>query len=210
VTGTMPAEPELLDLRPIENAQEVQRLFALWRGALLADSRFKGGSNRFLPQAVLDKDGPDQPDSEPAPLASGDAEQAISAWRATLRPKGMTASLDFHVKLDYRSKSFTPLDRNNQGAFGRSAEGDTFVLRQWYDSKRIGRRALTTADLTEHGAPPSATLFHDPSRDDAGRGRLYLIVARLTDPPSDIAEQTFAAIAAFHQVAAAAQAKQDA
>jgi hypothetical protein len=208
----MPAEPELLNLRPIENAQEVQRLFALWRGALLADPRFKGGSNKFLPQAATNGDqvSPGQPESEPAPVAASDAAPPNCAWRATLRPKSMAASLDVHVKLDYRSKSFTPLDRNNQGAFGRSAEGHTFVLRQWYDSKRIGRRPLMATDLTEHGAPPSAALFHDPSRGDAGRGRLYLVVARLTDPPLDIAEQTFAAIAAFHQVAAAAQAKQDA
>ncbi|WP_431267780.1 hypothetical protein [Dankookia sp. P2] len=127
-------------------------------------------------------------------------------WRVTLRPAGLPAGLDFKIRLHDKSASYTPLDRNNPAAFGRDpTTGDTYVLRQWYDTKRIGSRALNAEILAAYDAPPTAELVHAPSQPNPGRGRLYLIVARLTDEPAAIAQQTFDALAGFHRVAATAR-----
>ena len=180
----------LLKLQPVENRTEVHALFGQWRRALATDERFQGARNAFKPD-------------ETAPI---EAVKGAFEWRVTLRPKGMPAGLDFSVRLIDKSASYTPLDRNNQAAFGRDpATGDTYVLRQWYDTKRIGSRPLKDEALAKYEAPPTAELFHPASQANAGRGRLYLVVAKLSDPEAAIAQQTFDAIGGFHRVAAAAR-----
>ena len=180
----------LLKLQPVENRTEVHALFGQWRRALATDERFQGARNAFKPD-------------ETAPI---EAVKGAFEWRVTLRPKGMPAGLDFSVRLIDKSASYTPLDRNNQAAFGRDpADGSVYVLRQWYDTKRIGSRPLKDEALAKYEAPPTAELFHPASQANAGRGRLYLVVAKLSDPEAAIAQQTFDAISGFHRVAAAAR-----
>ncbi len=189
-TPPPPALPPLLKLQPIENRVEVHALFGHWRQALATDQRFQGARNTFKPDAT----------------AAIEPVKGAFEWRVTLRPAGMPAGLDFSIRLIDKSASYTPLDRNNNAAFGRDpADGATYVLRQWYDTKRIGSRPLKDEALAQYDAPPTADLFHAASHANAGRGRLYLIVARLTDPAAEIAQQTFDALAGFHKVAAAAR-----
>ena len=189
LTDRPPTLP-LLRLLPIESRAAVRTLFHGWHAALATDPRF----------------------SSLRKAATGEAAEAAEVvrdgfeWRATLRPAGQPAGLDFKIRLHDKSASYTPLDRNNQAAFGRDpATGDTYVLRQWYDTKRIGSRALNAEILASYDAPPSAELVHAPSQPNPGRGRLYLIVAKLTDAPAEIAQQTFDALAGFHRVAAMAR-----
>ncbi|TCZ65915.1 hypothetical protein [Roseicella aquatilis] len=180
----------LLALRPVETRTEVRALFSAWHAALAADERFAAVRKHLLP----------------GPSAEAEEVKGGFEWRVTLRPTGLPAGLDFSIRLLDRSASYTPLDRNNQAAFGRDlTDGATYVLRQWYDSKRIGRRPLSAEALAGYDAPPSAELFHPPSHPNPGRGRLYLIVAKLTDPAGAIADQTYAALAGFHRVAGAAR-----
>jgi hypothetical protein len=176
----------LLALRPIENRAEVRALFAGWRAALATDDRF-AAVRRTL---------------QPEPLPEAEEAKDGFQWRMTLRPTGQPAGLDFSIRLHDKSASYTPLDRNNQAAFGRDpTDRAIYALRQWYDTKRIGSRALNAEALARYAAPPSAELFHPPSQPNPGRGRLYLIVAKLTDPADAIAEQTYAALTGFHKVA---------
>ncbi|GGC50973.1 hypothetical protein GCM10011504_31710 [Siccirubricoccus deserti] len=183
-------QQELLVLNPIENRTRVHALFETWRRALATDKRF----------ATLAKS------LKPEPPAEPEATKGGFEWRTTLRPTGLPAGLDFSIRLIDKSASYTPLDRNNQAAFGVDpTDGATYVLRQWYDTKRIGSRPLKAEALAKYAAPPSAELYHAPSQPNPGRGRLYLIVAKLTDPPEAIAQQTFEALAGFHKVAAAAR-----
>lgn len=188
---TAAATAPLLQLRPIETPARVHELFETWRRALATDKRFATMAKTL------------KPETPPLPeLNKGGYE-----WRVTLRPAGLPAGLDFAIRLIDKSASYTPLDRNNQAAFGVDpTDGATYVLRQWYDTKRIGSsRPLNAEALAHFDAPPSAQLFHPPSQPDAGRGRLYLIVAKLTSPPAEIAEQTYTALQGFHRVAAAAR-----
>jgi hypothetical protein len=181
---------DLLVLNPIENRTRVHALFEAWRRALATDKRF----------ATLAKS------LKPEPPAVPEATKGGFEWRTTLRPAGLPAGLDFNIRLIDKSASYTPLDRNNQAAFGIDpADGTTYVLRQWYDTKRIGSRPLKAEALAKYAAPPSAELFHPASQPNPGRGRLYLIVAKLSDPPAEIAQQTFDALAGFHKVAGAAR-----
>jgi hypothetical protein len=187
-----PPRIDLLKLQPIEARAEVRTLFHLWRAALATDDRFAALRKLIKPDVPAD-----------AEVAKGGFE-----WRTTLRPSGLPAGLDFSIRLLDKSASYTPMDRNNQAAFGRDpADGGTYVLRQWYDTKRIGSRALNAEALAKYDAPPTAELYHAASQPNPGRGRLYLIVAKLTDPPAAIAQQTFEALAGFHKVAA--QARED-
>lgn len=189
VVGVQPP-PALLALRPVENRAAVRDLHATWRAALAMDERFAGAR-------------------KPLTAVTPPGAEEIKAgfeWRLTLRPIGLPAGLDFSIRLLDRSASYTPLDRNNQAAFGRDlTDGATYVLRQWYDTKRIGRRPLNGEALARYAAPPSADLFHPASQPNAGRGRLYLIVAKLNEAPALIAEQTYAALAGFHRVASQAR-----
>ncbi|MBL6457214.1 hypothetical protein JMJ55_17900 [Belnapia sp. T6] len=182
--------PTLLKLQPIEKRTEVAALFETWRSALATDERFRGGRNTFKP-------------------AAGSAPEAVKGgfeWRTTLRPTGLPAGLDIIIRLGDVSASYTPLDRNGSGAFGRDpTDGATYALRQWHDSKRIGSRPLKEETLAQYAAPQSAELFHAASQGNAGRGRLYLVLARLDGPPAEIAQQTFEALSGFHRVAAAAR-----
>jgi hypothetical protein len=189
VSATLAAS--LLPLHPIETPPRVHALFESWRRALATDKRFSTMAKSL------------KPETPPLPSAAKGGYE----WRATLRPSGLPAGLDFVIRLVDKSASYTPLDRNSQAAFGvDGTDGATYVLRQWYDTKRIGSsRPLNAEALAQFEAPPSAVLFHAPSQPDAGRGRLYLIVAKLTAPPEEIAEQTFNAMAGFHRVAAAAR-----
>lgn len=181
---------DLLQLSPIENRARVHDLFETWRRALATDPRF----------ATMAKSLPAE--APPLPASARDGYE----WKVTLRPKGLAAGLDFTIRLLDKSASYTPLDRNNQAAFGVDpTDGATYVLRQWYDTKRIGSRALNAEALARFAAPSSARLTHAPSQPDAGRGRLYLVVAKLTAPAAEIAEATFAALEGFHRVAAAAR-----
>ena len=180
----------LLRLIPVESRAAVRALFQAWHAALATDPRF----------------------SSLRKAAAGEAAEAAEAvrdgfeWRATRRPAGLPAGLDFKIRLHDKSASYTPLDRNNQAAFGRDpTTGDTYVLRQWYDTKRIGSRALNAEILATYDAPLTAELVHAPSQPNPGRGRLYLIVAKLTDNPAAIAQQTYDALAGFHRVAAVAR-----
>ena len=189
-TTEAPAVLDMLRLQPIENRNDVQALFGQWARALATDERFKGARNAFKPDAA----------------AALEPVKGAFEWRVTLRPAGITAGLDFNLRLIDKSASYTPLDRTNPGAFGRDpTDGATYALRQWYDTKRIGSRPLKDEALIKYEAPPTAELFHAASHANAGRGRLYLIVARLTDPAAEIAQQTFDAIGGFHKVAAAAR-----
>lgn len=178
--------PPLLRLQPIENRAEVGALFDSWRQALAGDERFKGARNTF-------KSVPD--------LVKGAFE-----WRVTLRPTGVPAGLDFVIRLSDVSASYTPLDRGAPGAFGRDpTDGAVYALRQWYDSKRIGSKPLKEENLAHYGAPQSAELHYPTSQGNTGRGRLYLVLARLSDPPAAIGQQCFEALSGFHRVAAAAR-----
>ena len=189
-TTEAPAVLDMLRLQPIENRVDVQALFGQWAKALATDERFKGARNAFKPDAA-------------APL---EAVKGAFEWRVTLRPAGIAAGLDFNLRLIDKSASYTPLDRTNPGAFGRDpTDGAVYALRQWYDTKRIGSRPLKDEALIKYAAPPTAELFHAASHANAGRGRLYLIVAKLSDPAAEIAQQTFDAITGFHKVAAAAR-----
>ncbi|MDB5373249.1 MAG: hypothetical protein JWP04_1891 [Belnapia sp.] len=186
---------DMLRLQPIENRNDVNALFGHWRRALATDERFKGARNSFKPEG-----------SNPGETVPLEAVKGAFEWRVTLRPAGITAGLDFNIRLIDKSASYTPLDRTNPGAFGRDpVDGATYALRQWYDTKRIGSRPLKDEALIKYDAPPTAELFHAASHANAGRGRLYLIVAKLTDPAAAIAQQTFDAIGGFHKVAAAAR-----
>jgi hypothetical protein len=180
----------LLRLIPIESRVAVRTLFRTWQAALATDQRFSSLRKAAVTEAA----------------EAAEAVRDGFEWRATLRPTGLPAGLDFKIRLLDKSASYTPLDRNNQAAFGRDpTNGDTYVLRQWYDTKRIGSRALNAEILAGYDAPPTAELVHAPSQPNPGRGRLYLIVARLTDEPAEIAQQTFEALAGFHRVAGVAR-----
>jgi hypothetical protein len=190
---TMTERPQtipLLRLIPVESRVAVRTLFRTWQAALATDQRFSS-----LRKAAV---------TEAAEVA--EAVRDGFEWRATLRPSGLPAGLDFKIRLHDKSASYTPLDRNNQAAFGRDpTNGDTYVLRQWYDSKRIGSRALNAEILASYDAPLTAELVHAPSQPNPGRGRLYLVVAKLNDDPAAVAQQTFDALAGFHRVAAIAR-----
>jgi hypothetical protein len=189
-TPTPPATIPLLKLQSVENRTDVHALFGQWRRALATDQRFQGARNSLKPEET----------------AAIEAVKGAFEWRATLRPTGIAAGLDFHIRLIDKSASYTPLDRTNPGALGRDpTDGAVYVLRQWYDTKRIGSRPLKDEALAKYEAPPTAELFHPASQANAGRGRLYLIVAKLNDPAAEIAQQTFDAISGFHRVAAAAR-----
>lgn len=182
--------PPLLKLQPIENRAEAQALFEAWRRALAGDERFKGARNTFRPE----------------PGAAAEPVKGAFEWRATLRPAGVPAGLDIVIRLNDVSASYTPLDRGAGGAFGRDpADGATYALRQWYDSKRIGSKPLKEEMLAQFGAPQSAELSYPASQGNAGRGRLYLVLARLSDPAEAIGQQCFEALSGFHRVAAAAR-----
>ena len=188
-----PATLPLLRLVPIETRAGVREQFRLWRTALATDDRFA---------AVRKAVAAATPEAAEAAEAARDGFE----WKVTLRPSGMPAGLDFKIRLHDKSASYTPLDRNNPAAFGRDpTNGDTYVLRQWYDSKRIGSRALNAEMLAGFDAPPTAELVHAASQPNPGRGRLYLIVARLNDAPAAVAQQTHDALAGFHRVAALAR-----
>jgi len=112
-----------------------------WHAALAADQRFSSLRKAAVTEAA----------------EAAEAVRDGFEWRATLRPAGLPAGLDFKIRLHDKSASYTPLDRNNQAAFGRDpTNGDTYVLRQWYDSKRIGSRALNAEILASYDAPPTA------------------------------------------------------
>ncbi len=176
----------LLRLQAIENRAEVQALFETWREALAGDERFKGARNSF-------KD-------------AGEPVKGAFEWRANLRPVGVPAGLDIVIRLNDVSASYTPLDRGSPGAFGRDlADGAIYALRQWYDSKRIGSKPLKEENLAQYGAPQSAELSYPASQGNAGRGRLYLVLARLTDPAEAVGPFCFEALSGFHRVAAAAR-----
>ncbi len=178
--------PPLLRLQAIENRAEVQALFEAWRRALAGDERFKGARNTF-------KD-------------AGEPVKGAFEWRANLRPTGVPAGLDIVIRLNDVSASYTPLDRGSPGAFGRdTTDGAIYALRQWYDSKRIGSKPLKEESLARFGAPQSAELSHPASQGNAGRGRLYLVLARLSDPAGAVGQQCFDALAGFHRVAATAR-----
>lgn len=180
----------LLRLIPVESRVAVRTLFRAWQAALATDKRFSSLRKAAATEAA----------------EAAEAVRDGFEWRATLRPTGLPAGLDFKIRLHDKSASYTPLDRNNQAAFGRDpTNGDTYVLRQWYDTKRIGSRALNAEILASYDAPPTAELVHAPSQPNAGRGRLYLVVAKLTDDPAAIAQETFDALAGFHRVAALAR-----
>jgi hypothetical protein len=180
----------LLRLIPVESRAAVRTLFRTWQAALATDQRFSSLRKAAVTEAA----------------EAAEAVRDGFEWRATLRPSGLPAGLDFKIRLHDKSASYTPLDRNNQAAFGRDpTNGDTYVLRQWYDSKRIGSRALNAEILATSDAPLTAELVHAPSQPTPGRGRLYLVVAKLTDDPAAIAQQTFDALAGFHRVAAIAR-----
>ena len=180
----------LLRLLPIESRIAVRDLFRAWQAALATDTRFS--SLRKLPVTET---------AEAAEAVRGGFE-----WRTTLRPSGLLAGLDFKIRLHDKSASYTPLDRNNQAAFGRDpTDGSIYVLRQWYDTKRIGSRALNAEVLAGFDAPLTAELVHAPSQPNPGRGRLYLVVAKLNAQSADVAQQTFDALAGFHRVAAIAR-----
>ncbi len=172
----------------MEASGEVDAWFRLWREALQKDERFQGAGNRFRTGAKTDTT-PDE-----------DADARPVEWRALLRPKGLRGGLDVNIKLVDKSASYTPLDRNNQGAIGVAADGTTYMLRQWYDTKRIGPKVLKAEDLARHQAPEWADLEYAASKGNVGRGRLYCVMARLNDAPADIAQQSFDAVAAFHRV----------
>ena len=176
-------------LRPIESRAEVRAQFHAWLAALAVDDRF-AALRKHLPEA-----------------ASADAEIDRDGfrWRVMLRPTGIKAGLDFTIRLHDKSASLTPLDRNNQAAFARAADGAVYVLRQWYDTKRIGSRSLRGEELVKYQAPPPADLANS-AQSDAGRGRPYMVVAKLTDPPAEVARQTFDALTTFHRVAEQARA----
>ncbi|MFC0386308.1 hypothetical protein [Muricoccus vinaceus] len=181
------AATELLHLSPVENRAEVRSQFRRWRTALAADKRFPAAG-------------------KPEPAEEAEAVKDGFQWKLTLRPKGL-AALDFSIRLSEISASYTPLDRNNQAAIGRDrTDGSHYILRQWYDTKRIGSRALNLEALAKYQAPRTAELLHAESKPNPGRGRLYIVVARLNDTDEAIAEQTYAALEAFHRVAAAARA----
>jgi len=177
-----------LQLSPVENRAEVRNQFRRWRTALAADKRFPAAR-------------------KPEPADEAEEVKDGFQWKLTLRPTGQPAALDFSIRLVEVSASYTPLDRNNQAAIGRDrTDGSYYILRQWYDTKRIGSRALNAEALAGYNAPRPADLLHAPSKPNAGRGRLYLVVARLNDTDEAIAEQTYAALSAFHRVAGAARA----
>ena len=177
--------PPLLRLQPIENRAEVQALFEAWRQALATDERFKGARNSFK--------------------EAGEPVKGAFEWRANLRPAGVPAGLDIIIRLNDVSASYTPLDRGASGAFGRDpADGAIYALRQWYDSKRIGSKPLKEESLAQYGAPQSAELHYPASQGNAGRGRLYLVLARLTEPAA-VGQECFEALSGFHRVAALAR-----
>lgn len=177
-----------IELSPVENRTEVRNHFRRWRKALAADARFPAARR-------------------PEPEDEAEAVKDGFQWKLTLRPAGQAAALDFSIRLLEKSASYTPLDRNNQAAIGRDrADGRFYILRQWYDTKRIGSRALNAEALAGYDAPRPADLLHAESKPNAGRGRLYLVVACLDDTDEAIAEQTHAALGAFHRVAKAARA----
>ncbi len=177
-------------LRPIENRASVRANFQTWLAALAADDRFAAIRGRVLAEATeeaeIDKDG--------------------FRWHVTLRPTGIKAGINFTIRLHNRSASFSPLDRNSQTAFGSATDGAVYVLRQWHDTKRIGSRPLHAEDLVRYHAPIRADLVNT-GQSDVGRGRLYMVVAKLTDPPAEVARQTFDAMTAFHRVAEQARAE---
>ena len=178
----------LIRLSPIESRLEVRKQFRAWRTALATDKRFAAARK-----------------AEPADEA--EATKDGFQWKLTLRPTGLPAALDFTIRLIEKSASYTPLDRNNPAAIGRDPADDSYyILRQWYDTKRIGSRALNAEALAKYDAPQTAELFHAASQPNPGRGRLYLVVARVTDPAEAICEQTYEALAGFHRVAALARA----
>jgi hypothetical protein len=185
----------LRELKPIENRTEVRCLFWKWLAALAADRRF----------ASMKAKTPETAEEVEAAIGAEESKGGFE-WRTTLRPAGLPAGLDLGIRLIEKSASFTPLDRNNQAAFGRDpSDGSTYLLRQWYDTRRIGSRPLNAEALARFDAPPSAALFHAASHADAGRGRLYLIVAGMDRPAAEIAQQTYDALAGFHRVAATAR-----
>jgi hypothetical protein len=176
--------PPLLRLQPIESRAEVQALFEAWRQGLAGDERFKGARNSF---------------KEAAEPVKGAFE-----WRANLRPAGVPAGLDIVIRLNDVSASYTPLDRGASGAFGRdTADGAVYALRQWYDSKRIGGKPLKEENLAQFGAPQSAELNYPASQGNTGRGRLYLVLARIGE--AGAGQGCFDALAGFHRVAALAR-----
>jgi hypothetical protein len=187
VSGQDQAFQNVLKLTPVETRARVGAEFHRWCSVLAADQRFKGKRNKL-------------PAADPEPAAGGGVAAAFE-WRAILQPKGVQGTLDVRIKLIDKSVSYSPLDRNYQGAIGRDAEGGLYVLRQWYDTKRLGSRALTAEDLERYGASPWVELEHAPSKGNAGRNRLYFILAKLTGSPDGIAQQTVEAIEAFHRVA---------
>ena len=188
-----PATLPLLRLVPLESRAAVREQFRVWRLALATDKRF--AAVRKAVDAAT-------PEAAEAAEATRDGFE----WKVTLRPTGMPSGLDFVIRLLDRSASYTPLDRNNAAAFGRDpTDGSVYVLRQWYDTRRIGRRALNAEILASYDAPPSAELVHAPSQPNPGRGRLYLIVAKLNAPEAEVAQQTYDALAGFHRVAAVAR-----
>ncbi len=181
---------QLLSLRPVEASSEVDTWFRMWRDALQTDDRFKGAGNRFRSGGKAEA----EPD-----------DQRLVEWRALLRPKGLRGGLDVDIKLVDKSASYTPLDRNNPGAVGVASDGCVYMLRQWYDTKRIGSKALKAEDLTRLGAPEWAELEFAASKGNVGRGRLYCVLSRLNDSPAEIAQQCFDAISAFHRVSEVAR-----
>ncbi|WP_043339487.1 hypothetical protein [Belnapia moabensis] len=177
--------PPLLRLQAIESRAEVQALFDTWRRALATDERFKGARNSFK--------------------EAGEPVKGAFEWRANLRPAGVPAGLDIIIRLNDVSASYTPLDRGASGAFGRDpADGAVYALRQWYDSKRIGSKPLKEESLAQYGAPQSAELHYPASQGNTGRGRLYLVLARLSEPAA-VGQGCFEALSGFHRVAALAR-----
>ncbi len=175
----------------MEASSEVDTWFRMWREALQTDERFQGAGNRFRTGSKVE--------AVPA------EETRLIEWRALLRPKGLRGGLDIDIKLVDKSASYTPLDRNNSGAVGVASDGCTYMLRQWYDSKRIGPKPLKVEDLTRLGAPEWADLEFAASKGNVGRGRLYCVLGRLNDSPADIGQQCFDAISAFHRVSEVAR-----
>ena len=173
----------MLSLRPVEASGEVDALFTQWREALLTDERFKGTGNRFRTGSK-----------------TGEETARPVEWRALLRPKGLRGGLDVDIKLVEKSASYTPLDRNNGGAVGIAPDGSAFMLRQWYDTKRIGPKPLKAEDLIRHNVPDWVELEYAASKGNIGRGRLYFVLGKLNDTPAEIAQQCFDAITAFHRV----------
>ena len=170
----------------MEASGEVDAWFRMWREALQTDERFQGAGNRFRTGGKVE--------------AAPGEETRLVEWRALLRPKGLRGGLDVDIKLVDKSASYTPLDRNNPGAVGVGSDGCIYMLRQWYDSKRIGPKPLKAEDLLRHQAPEWADLEYAASKGNVGRGRLYCVLARLNDSQAEIAQQTFDAVSAFHRV----------